>query len=100
MRDDNANDFVEQCYDSIMHLLRAKMYQDGYNTTGQGAHEAEVSYMRLLKLNEREVQFMNQLRYYRNGILYYGSRMDKEYAEKVIKFTKKLIPLIKELLKQ
>ncbi len=98
VKNENANDYVEQCYDIIMHLIRAKMYQDGYKTTGKGAHKAEVSYMRIINLKERDVQFMNQLRYYRNGILYYGTRMDKEYAEKVINYTKKIIKIIKKSL--
>lgn len=99
IKDENANDYIENCYDIIIYLLRAKMYQDGYTTSGQGAHEAEVAYMRILKIPEKEVQFMNQLRYYRNGILYYGTRMDKEYAEKVIEYTNKIIPKIKKTLK-
>ena len=34
---------------------------------------------------------MTQLRYFRNGILYYGKTFDSEYAEKVIDFTKKIM---------
>jgi hypothetical protein len=90
VRDDNANDFVKTCYDILMELVRAKMLLDGYNASGKGAHEAEVSYMRVLDFNERNVQFTDQIRYFRNGMLYYGTILDKEYAEKVIDFTKKV----------
>ncbi|MEK6922178.1 MAG: hypothetical protein AABX08_00060 [Nanoarchaeota archaeon] len=73
-----------------MELIRAKMLLGGYNATGQGAHEAEVSYLRALGFNENEVQFLDQLRYFRNGILYYGTILDEEYANKVIEFTKRI----------
>ena len=88
IKDDNANDYVEYCYDILMFLIRARLYSLGYSSRGQGAHEAEVSFARNMGFSETEVQFLNQLRYFRNGILYYGTRLDKEYAEKVLEFTK------------
>ena len=88
IKDDNANDYVEYCYDILMFLIRARLYSLGYSSRGQGAHEAEVSFARNMGFGETEVQFLNQLRYFRNGILYYGTRLDKEYAEKVLDFTK------------
>src|SRR3989338_1878792 len=90
IRDENANDYVEYCYDIIMHLLRAKMYLDGYSSSGQGAHEAEVSYMKMIRFSEKDVRFADQIRYFRNGILYYGTTLDREYAHKVIDFAKKV----------
>lgn len=86
LEDEDANDFIEDCYDIIMPLIRAKMLEEGYNTTGKGAHEAEVAYARKLDLTENELETLDQLRYYRNGIYYYGKRFDKEYAEKTITF--------------
>jgi len=90
LKDNNANDYIKSCYDIIMELLRAKMLLHGYNASGHGAHEAEVSYMRILKFNEKEVQFADQIRFFRNGMIYYGTILDKEYARKVIEFTKKI----------
>ncbi len=84
-----ANDFVKVCYDLLMQVIRARMLLDGYNASGFGAHEAEISYLRLLGFSEKEVQFANQLRYFRNGMLYYGTQLDKEYALIVIEFTEK-----------
>lgn len=100
VRDDNANDYVEYCYDIIMFLIRAKLYLEGYSCSGQGAHEAEVSFMASFGFSEKEVNFMNQLRYFRNGILYYGEKFDKEYAKKVIDFTKRICPILMKLLKK
>jgi len=75
------------------------MLLDGYNSSGFGAHEAEVSYMRILGFRENEVQFIDQMRFFRNGMLYYGTILDKEYAEKVVKFTKNNYLKIKNLFK-
>jgi len=99
VNEDNANDYVEYCFDTIMNLVRAKLYLKGYSTSGQGAHEAEVSYLREMGFTEKDIQFADQLRYFRNGILYYGTSLDKEYADKVLEFTKKTHPRLKELLK-
>src|SRR3989344_1863239 len=84
--DENANDYVEYGYNIIMFLIRANMFERGYTGSGQGAHEAEISFTESLGLSKEEVRFLDELRYFRNGILYYGKRFDKEYALKIIEF--------------
>jgi len=90
----NAHDIIENCYDLLIGLIRAKLLQDGFQSHGEGAHEAEVSYLRNLKFSENTVQFMNQLRYFRNGIKYYGAILNKDYATKVLEFTNKIRPVL------
>ena len=92
----NANDYVEYCYNIIMFLIRAEMFKSGYSSSGQGSHEAEVAFTKNLGFNDTDIRFLDQLRYFRNGILYYGKRFDKEYAEKVIEFTKITYKKLKE----
>jgi len=99
LNDNNANMFVKSCYDILMELIRAKMLLEGYNASGFGAHEAEVSYMRVLGFTENDVQFAEQIRFFRNGMLYYGTQLDRIYAEKVIEFTKRLYQKLKEMIK-
>lgn len=99
VNDDNSNMFVKSCYDVLMGLIRAKMLLEGYNASGFGAHEAEVSYMRVLGFDERDVQFADQIRFFRNGTLYYGTALDKEYAEKVVEFTKRAYSRLKGMIK-
>ena len=90
--EDNANTYVKNCYDIIMETIRAKMLLDGFNASGYGAHEAEVAYLRNLGFSESNVQFLDQIRFFRNGMLYYGTIIDKEYAEKVYEFLGKIYP--------
>ncbi|MBU2638395.1 MAG: hypothetical protein KJ955_05455 [Nanoarchaeota archaeon] len=96
--DSNANDYIKSCYDIFMEMIRAKMLVDGYKASGRGAHEAEVAYMRGMGFKEADVQFADQVRYFRNGMLYYGTIQNKEYAEKVIEFTKRIYPKLKQIL--
>lgn len=94
--DNNANYFIENAYDALIELVRAKLLLEGFKTSGQYAHEAEVSYLRNLGFIEEKVRFMNELRYFRNGIKYYGKSFDKETALKVLDFLDKVYPLLKK----
>ncbi len=84
--DETANNVIKLVHDIIMEKIRAVMLAKGYIASGQGAHEAEVAYLKELNFSEQDIQFCNQLRYFRNGISYYGKRFDKTYAEKTITF--------------
>ena len=95
VNDNNANDIIENSYDVIIGLIRAKMLSEGFSASGFSAHEAEVSFLGELDFLGEEILFLNQLRYFRNGMLYYGKRFDKEYAEKVLGFLKKVRVVLK-----
>lgn len=96
INDRNANTIIKIAYDVIMEMIRAKMIENGFNASGKGAHEAEVSYLRVLSFNEKDIQFCDQLRYFRNGIMYYGKSFDKSYAEKVISYLDSIEKKLKE----
>jgi len=83
----NPNYVIETCYDVLIELIRAKLLSRGYNSGN--SHEAEVAFMRELGFNENEVVFMDDLRYFRNSIKYYGKILNLEYAEKVLAFMEK-----------
>ncbi len=93
--DKNANHIIKNAYDIIMELIRAQMLTGGFSSSGQGAHEAEVAYMRRIGFNENEVELTDTIRYFRNGILYYGKKMNREYAEKVVAFLQKIMEKLK-----
>ncbi len=88
--DEMSNEYVITCYDVLMLFIRAKMLLKGYNSSGFGAPEAEVSYLRILGFKEQEVQFADQMRFFRNGMLYYGTILDSVYAKKALEFTKRI----------
>jgi hypothetical protein len=94
----NANSIIKECHDIILELIRAKMFLSGFSASGNFSHEAEVSYLRTFNFEEKEIEFMNELRYLRNGIVYYGKILDADYAKRVFEFTKSIrIKLLKLL---
>ena len=99
VRNDNANDYVEYSYDTLMLIIRAMLFSKGYSASGQGSHEAEIAYLATIGIEDGQVRFIDTLRYYRNGILYYGTHLDAEYANKVIAFTKKMYKHLRDLIK-
>ena len=96
---DNANSIIKDCYDIIMELIRAKLLLTGYCSAGQFAHEAEVSYLKRYGFSDNEVSFINDLRYFRNSVTYYGKLLSVEYGKQVVEFTKKIYPKLKGLVK-
>jgi|SRR3989338_5002391 len=96
----NANSIVKDCYDIMMELIRAKLLLEGYSSSGQYAHEAEVSYSQEINFPEKDVAFLNELRYFRNSVTYYGKILDKEYAEKVFNFLNKIYPKLIKILRK
>ncbi len=95
----NATTFIKPSYDIIMELVRACMLKAGYNASGLGAHEAEVSYLREIGFKESDIQFADQTRRFRNGITYYGRQLDEEYAKNVFNFMTRIYPRLKEMAK-
>ena len=98
LSDENANYFIETSYDALIELIRAKMLTDGFKSSGEGAHEAEVVYLKKLDFSEADIRFMNELRSFRNGILYYGRSFDEDYGKKVLDFLEKVYPKLKLIL--
>lgn len=97
LSDENANYFIENSYDILIELIRAKLLIDGFSSSGKGAHEAEVSYMKNMGFEEKETRFMNDLRFFRNGIKYYGRDFDKNYGKKVLDFLNKVHSQLKDI---
>jgi len=92
----NANSIIKDCYDIIMELVRAKLLIDGYSSSGNYAHEGEISYLKKLGFIDNDLSFLNDLRYFRNSVTYYGKILNEEYAKKVYDFLNKVIGQLKE----
>lgn len=97
INDNNANSIVKDCYDIIMELIRAKLLLDGYNSSGSYAHEAEISYLKKAGFLDNDISFLNDLRYFRNSVTYYGKILTIEYAKQIVEFTKRIYPKLKEI---
>lgn len=96
----NANSIIKDIHDIIIEKIRAKMLLDGYNASGNFAHEAEVSYMRNLGCSDFEMSFVNELRQARNGINYYGKMYESNYAKLCYDFLIQLNPKLDSLFKE
>jgi hypothetical protein len=90
LNDTNANHVIKNTYDIIMQLIRSKMHESGYKTTGTGAHAAEVAYLSKLGFNAVDLEFADKLRSNRNDIQYDGDSYNAEYASKVLHFLEKI----------
>jgi len=99
INNNNANSIIKDCYDIIMERIRAKLFSDGYSSSGNYAHEAEIAYLKKLNFQDNEISFLNELRYFRNSVTYYGKILNKEYAEKVFDFLNKIYPKLLNILK-
>lgn len=97
INDLNSNSIIKDCYDIVMEMIRAKLLLEGYASSGSYAHEAEISYLKKLEFPESQISFLNELRYFRNSVTYYGKILDIEYAQKVFTFLKKIMPRLKEM---
>ncbi len=80
INESTANYIIESCYDTLIALARARLIEANYYARGEGAHEAEVAFLRTIDVPESDINFLNELRYRRNRILYYGDRYDTVYA--------------------
>ncbi|MBS3065773.1 hypothetical protein J4229_01880 [Candidatus Pacearchaeota archaeon] len=84
----NCNFVFEDYYTSLLELLQATAFKKGYNIMNHiclGFYLKEV-----LKREELYISF-DDLRFKRNSLTYYGSKMDFETAKQAIEKCKKLI---------
>ncbi|MBU2612146.1 MAG: hypothetical protein KKB62_00305 [Nanoarchaeota archaeon] len=98
IEDDTANSIIKDCYDILMELIRARLLVEGYSSSGNFSHEAEISYLKKLGFEENKIRFMNELRFNRNSVIYYGKILSVEYAKKVIDFMKSNYVLLKKVI--
>ena len=84
----NCNFVFEDYYTSILELLQALTFKKGFNILN---HVCLGYYLRdFLKRDDLYILF-DDIRYKRNSLTYYGSRMDYETAKQAIEKCKKII---------
>jgi len=93
----NCNFVFEDYYISILELLQAIAFMKGFNISN---HICLGFYLREVSKREDLCIIFDDLRYKRNSLTYYGTRMDFETAKQAIEKSKKLISEIKKLVKK
>ena len=92
----NCNFVFEDYYTSLLELLQALVIKKGYNASN---HVCLGYYLRDVLKNYDLFRVYDDLRFKRNALTYYGSKMDFETAKSSIEKCKELIIQIKRLLK-
>jgi uncharacterized protein (UPF0332 family) len=91
----NCNFVFEDYYTSLLELLQAITFKKGFNILN---HVCLGYYLRDMLKREDLYLIFDDLRYKRNSLTYYGSRMEYETAKQAIDQCKKLIREIDEAL--
>ncbi len=84
----NCNFVFEDYYTSLLELLQAMTFKKGFNILN---HICLGYYLRDILKREDLYRIFDDMRYKRNSLTYYGSRMDFETAKQIIEKCKKII---------
>lgn len=84
----NCNFVFEDYYTSLIELLQAMAFKKGFNILN---HICLGYYLRDMLKKEDLYRVFDDLRYKRNSLTYYGSKMDFETAKQAIERCKRLI---------
>lgn len=88
----NCNFVFEDYYTSLIELLQALAFKKGFNILN---HVCLGYYLRDFMKREDLYRIFDDLRYKRNSLTYYGSKMDFGVAKQAIQNCKKLIEELK-----
>jgi hypothetical protein len=92
----NCNFVFEDYYTSLLEILQAKSFLEGYNVLN---HVCLGFYLRDIIKREDLFNLFDDLRYKRNSLTYYGNKMDFETAKQAIEKCKRLIKELKKIVK-
>jgi len=93
---------IEEYYEIVKELLTAIMYCDGFKTL---SHKKLINYFeeKYDELDELEIKFIDDLRKFRNDIVYYGKKISRNFLinneEHIKKIIKILILVVEKRLK-
>ena len=84
----NCNFVFEDFYTSLLEILQAMTFKRGFNIL---SHVCLGYYLRDILKRDDLYRLFDDVRYKRNSLTYYGSRMDYETAKQAIEKCKKII---------
>lgn len=93
----NCNFVFEDYYTSLLELLQAIAFKKGFNVLN---HICLGYYLRDVMKKDDLYRIFDDLRYKRNSLTYYGSRMDFETAKEAIEKCKKLIKDVNKIIEE
>lgn len=96
LEESNANFIFENYYSSLLEITHAFVLLNGFKVEN---HICLGYYLRDILKKERLFRMFDDARYKRNGLVYYGQRMDFETAKNVIEEVKKLLIELGKLIK-
>jgi len=93
----NCNFVFEDYYTSLLELLQAIAFRKGYNILN---HICLGFYLRDVLKREDLYLIFDDIRYKRNSLTYYGSRMDFETAKQAIDKCRRFIKEFNQIMKE
>ena len=95
---DKSYKIIEEYYEIIKELLTALMYLDGYKTL---SHKKLIDYFvnNYKDLGDFQLILINNLRKFRNDIVYYGKKISKDFLVNNESDIKKIISILIKLVK-
>jgi hypothetical protein len=90
----NCNFIFEDYYTSMIEILQARTFSKGYKILN---HVCLGFYIRDVLKKEDLFRLFDDLRFKRNSLVYYGSRMDFDTAKQAIGNSKRLIKELQTL---
>ena len=94
---DKTYKIIEEYYEIIKELLTSVMYLDGYKTL---SHVKLIEYFRAnyKELDYSEIKLIDTLRKFRNGIVYYGKKVNREFLINHESEIKKIIFVLRKII--
>lgn len=99
MKLSSPNILAENYYEIIKELSTAIALIDGFKAVGENAHKEIIDFMSNYKLEQSEIELINDLRIKRNKSLYEGKQIDSSYIENKQHDILKVIQRLKSVLK-
>ncbi len=96
---DKTYKIIEEYYEIIKELLTAVMYMDGYKTLSH-VKLAEYFSSHYSTLGAKELALIDTLRKFRNGIVYYGTRISQDFLINNEREIKHIIAVLMKLVEQ
>lgn len=99
-----ASKITEEYYETILELITAIMYLDGYKTRSDlpGSHITTIEYLKVTykEFTEKEIGLIDDFRERRNGVKYYGRHITPAYVKMYEGQITQIIEKLKSTLKR